>query len=283
MEPYSRAMGWCGNMFLFKYRFYPNTRLISASEFLDMHCESFVSELAMGGQFLAGGYFSSRGSEIAYYGACAEKTSLSPKHHFAWARRSYKRVLRYSKRRPKFELVGRLPDEKPCCTCSGKADLILTTNFLSIESVLKCTKCTRYVPLYRFRSLRYDRDLLGIDQWQLAYDRCDGLFIGSGVGERFGHFQTSSFRSPLARDGVELCRSLEKKLKVRVYYNLNTYYGRSSILERKRRCPGCNGTWLLKQPWLESYDFRCNKCRLVSNIAWDTEPAHGRNWRRLRI
>ena len=264
-------------MFLFKYHFYPNTRLISASEFLDMHCQSFVDNLGKGGQFLAGGYFANQHAEITYYGSCAEKTSLSPKLHFSWANRSYKRILQYSKRQPKFELVGRLPDEKPCCACRGKADLILRTNFLSIESVLKCTKCTRYAPLYRFRSLSNDTELLsGINSWKAAYDRCDGLFIGSGVGERFGYYQTSTLKSPLAQDGVKLCRSLEKKLKVRAYYDLNTYYGRSSSLERKRRCPGCNGNWLLKQPWLGLYNFRCNKCRLVSNIAWDIEPAYSK-------
>lgn len=142
---------------------------------------------------------------------------------------------------------------------------------MSIESVLKCTNCTQYVPLYRFRSLSSDKELLGIDQWQATYDRCDGLFIGSGVGERFGYYQTSSFKSPLAQNGAELCRSLEKKLKVRVYYDLNTHYGRSPSLERKRRCPGCNGNWLLKQPWLKLYNFKCNKCRLVSNVAYDIE------------
>jgi predicted nucleic acid-binding Zn ribbon protein len=264
-------------MFLFKYHFYPNTRLIPASEFLDMHCWPLVVELTKGGQFLAHGHFAIHRNEIVYYAPCAEKTSLAPKLHFSWANRSYKRVLLHSKRQPKFELVGRLPDEKPCCTCRGKTDLILRTNFLSMESVLKCTKCTRYGPLYRFRSLSNDTELLsGINSWKAAYDRCDGLFIGSGVGERFGYYQTSSLKSPLAQDGVKLCRSLEKKLKVRVYYDLNTYYGRSSSLERKRHCPGCNGNWLLKQPWLGLYNFRCNKCRLVSNIAWNIEPAYSK-------
>ena len=64
-------------MFLFKYHFYPNTRLIPASEFLDMHCGPFVGEIGKRGQFLADGYFVNHRSEIAYYGPCAEKTSLT--------------------------------------------------------------------------------------------------------------------------------------------------------------------------------------------------------------
>jgi predicted nucleic acid-binding Zn ribbon protein len=259
-------------MFLAKYTFYPDLRLIPVSEFIDQHCWPFVSALAQGGQFLAYGHFTSNRDRISYFAPCAERTSLSPRFHFARARLSYKGLLRRSRKQPRIELAGKMFDEKPCCTCRPKTDLVLTSNFLSITSPLKCTQCASYVPIYRFRSLTED-NLQGIDSWQETYDRFDGLFIGSGVGEHFSYNQLSSINSPLTGDGLKLCRALEQQLKVHVYYDLNIHYGRSLKAEKKRRCPRCNSNWLLKNRWVERFDFRCNKCRLVSNIAWDITPA----------
>ena len=199
---------------------------------------------------MAHGYFVSNRARISYFSTCAERTSLSPRFHFAWARRNYKRLLRYSRRQPRVELAGRVLDEKPCCACRCKTDLVLTSNFLSITSPLKCTQCASYVPIYRFRSLS-EENLQGIDSWQEAYDRFDGLFIGSGVGEHFSYNQLSSIKSPLTKDGLMLCRALERQLKIRVYYDLNVHYGRSLRAETKRRCPRCNSNWLLKNRWLE--------------------------------
>jgi len=44
---------------------------------------------------------------------------------------------------------------------------------------------------------------------------------------------------------------------------------RSLSAEMRRKCPGCRGPWLLKKPLHGKFDFRCDKCHLLSNIAWN--------------
>jgi predicted nucleic acid-binding Zn ribbon protein len=39
--------------------------------------------------------------------------------------------------------------------------------------------------------------------------------------------------------------------------------------EQRRRCPLCGGAWRLEKPLHRLFDFKCDMCRLVSNLAWD--------------
>jgi predicted nucleic acid-binding Zn ribbon protein len=73
----------------------------------------------------------------------------------------------------------------------------------------------------------------------------------------------------LSRDGRDLARGLEQKLRVPVYYYLSKYFGRSDSAERKRKCPSCGRAWLRNQPLHRIFDFQCQRCRLMSNVAFD--------------
>lgn len=44
--------------------------------------------------------------------------------------------------------------------------------------------------------------------------------------------------------------------------------GRGLVLERARRCPGRGGEWSLPKT-LHIFDFKCDRCQLLSNIACD--------------
>ncbi len=255
-------------MWAFDYRFFPNQKRISISDFMDQHCWPLIGELIKCGQVGDSGDLVIQGSIVKYLGACPEKVSLSPRFHSKWAARSYARVLKHSLRPPSWKILGCLVHAGANCTCARRSDLILSENFLSIASPITCGKCGLHVPLYRLRSLTMDEQL-GVQLWNQAYRHSDALFIGSGVGERFGYQQTASFSSPLSQDGCKVCRQLELRLKVPVYYYLNKYYGVSEKAERKRRCPRCRANWLLSKPWLNRYHFKCKRCRLISNIAWD--------------
>ena len=39
--------------------------------------------------------------------------------------------------------------------------------------------------------------------------------------------------------------------------------------EKERKCPQCGGEWLLDAPIHDIFYFKCDDCRLVSNISWD--------------
>lgn len=45
--------------------------------------------------------------------------------------------------------------------------------------------------------------------------------------------------------------------------------GLSAADEKARSCPSCGGEWALAAPLHEIFDFKCDSCRLVSNLSWD--------------
>ncbi len=87
--------------------------------------------------------------------------------------------------------------------------------------------------------------------------------------ERFGLRELSNAGSSLSRRGRAACARIAKVTGTPTYYYLMRSGGRSLAREHERRCPGCNGRWRLEEPWHRLFDFRCDRCRLVSNIAWE--------------
>ena len=139
---------------------------------------------------------------------------------------------------------------------------------MHLEAPLRCLRCEGPVPLYRLPrpiSGQYS----GVLAWEANYQACDALQMNCAVGERFGARQMSNPASELSRSGIAVCKEIERRTKRPVYYYLYRPNGRSRLAEMRRKCPGCGGAWLLKKPLHEKFDFRCDKCHLLSNIGWD--------------
>jgi predicted nucleic acid-binding Zn ribbon protein len=58
-------------------------------------------------------------------------------------------------------------------------------------------------------------------------------------------------------------------VRLPVYYYLSKHFGRSDRAERRRKCPSCGKAWLRKEPLHRIFDFQCQRCRLLSNVAFD--------------
>ncbi|MFA0698754.1 DUF2310 family Zn-ribbon-containing protein, partial [Vibrio sp. 10N.222.49.C9] len=56
---------------------------------------------------------------------------------------------------------------------------------------------------------------------------------------------------------------------VPTYYYLYQVGGESLKQEQQRKCPKCGGEWLLDEPLHDMFHFKCDSCRLLSNISWD--------------
>uniref|UniRef100_A0A486XK01 Zn-ribbon-containing, possibly nucleic-acid-binding protein n=1 Tax=Rheinheimera sp. BAL341 TaxID=1708203 RepID=A0A486XK01_9GAMM len=56
-----------------------------------------------------------------------------------------------------------------------------------------------------------------------------------------------------------------------VYYALYSGSSKDCRNENNKLCPGCGAKWRLSAPLHELFDFKCDKCRLLSNIAWDCQ------------
>jgi predicted nucleic acid-binding Zn ribbon protein len=197
---------------------------------------------------------------------CPEETSLDDRWDNKYTR-SAKDEIRAA------GLVAHLPrvigydiDGAAPCACAAPTAYILTTNYLSLESPLRCGDCFDQAPLYRLPKT-YDDEYSDIIGWQSNYQACDTLFMNSVVLERATHREMSRIESALSQEGHQICRQIEQLTGIPTYYRVQTHYGRSLRSERKRCCPLCGEQWLLEEAW-HRFDFKCVTCRLVGNIAY---------------
>ena len=254
-------------MFAFEYKFFPK-RGISPESFLERFWP-FVGALGKGGQTTNEDSTIYGSSPVCYICICPEKDSLNPKHHHIYAKKYYQQILRMSACKPQVLLLGEIADSSRACECKNHAFFVLFTHLFDQSSPVACGKCRRPVPLYKFPAFENGAYNL-ILTWQEIYRDCDSLFMLSRVCEKFGYKQISELKSGLTKLGREICATLEKKMRIPVYYYLHRYYGVSEKSELKRCCPGCKGKWHLKEP-VGIYDFCCKKCRLFSVIAPDLQ------------
>jgi len=201
------------------------------------------------------------------YVSLPEANSLRPRFRTKAVRRAIGGLRKAGLMWQAARVLGLDPQSKPVCACRQPGSLILTTDFLSCESPLQCGDCRGVVPLYRVPPTGECGDYEDVRFWEYHYRAFDSIWIASGAGERLAYRQLTMPDSELSIEGLDVCRRIEKAIGIPAYYYLRRHYGRSQKLERHRRCPGCSGEWLLNECWLEQYDFRCDHCRLVSEIA----------------
>ena len=169
--------------------------------------------------------------------------------------------------RPEVTIIGEDYSEPNACVCPTRTSLILFTHYLSLQSPVKCGQCFLPVPLYRLPRFS-SGEFVEVIAWADDYKACDLLFMNSATGEQFAARQLSRSDSSLSVRGLDLCACLSKMTGAAVYYHLNQHYGRSKTTELSRLCPKCRSEWRLTQPWHRLFDFRCDHCKLLSNIAW---------------
>ena len=186
-----------------------------------------------------------------------------------WVRKCFREMAAVGIDRPKVTLLGNDPESRPPCKCRSRPFLILFTTFLHSDPPVRCGACFGPIALYKLPATNEAGNHQDVLWWQDTYQAMDWLFIGTGPGERFAHEQLSRVDSELSTDGRELARALEKKVRVPVYYYLSKHFGRSDRTERTRKCPSCGKAWLRKERLHRVFDFQCQRCRLLSNVAFE--------------
>jgi predicted nucleic acid-binding Zn ribbon protein len=169
---------------------------------------------------------------------------------------------------PEVRIIGKVFDDDDSCQCTDRASYILFCTMLSRGSPLRCGTCFRSVPLYRIPPTSYGT-YQDIERWCSTYLACDTLNLHSDVLEKAAINEMSKHNSRLSKAGRAICCAIEQHTGKPTYYYLYRARGRSKKKERKRRCPECGKKWLLSEKWHDLFDFRCDRCRLLSNIAWD--------------
>ena len=102
--------------------------------------------------------------------------------------------------------------------------------------------------------------------WETNYISCDRLQMNCEVGERWALNQMQEITSQLSKQGLGICRKVEELTSTPTYYYLHNYKKFKGD-QLKRHCPKCNKKWNLETQLHNHYDFKCDKCKIVSTIS----------------
>ncbi len=195
--------------------------------------------------------------------------ALEDKHNNKWIEKGITRFLAKGGQRPNFVVIGRDTESFDACDCVESHGYILYTRWLSCESPLRCAFCLGPVPLYRVPPTYIESEYWNLCQWEADYQACDTLQMHCTVLERATMRQMSQLNSALTKSGLNICQLISASTKQPVYYYLYIHTGLDLDSETARKCPKCGGDWLLDEPWHSKFDFKCDNCHLLSNIAFD--------------
>ena len=195
-----------------------------------------------------------------------EQNSLDKKYNNYYVDKQIKKLEEVCNSSIQFKTVGKDYDSyKTPCKCKASDFYILITNYATICSPIACGKCNNYVPLYRLPKY-YDNGYKPILSWETNYQSCDSLQMNCEVGERWALNQMQEVKSQLSKQGIEICNKITELTNISTYYYLHNYRKHKGD-QLKRRCQNCNSKWELKKQLHNFYDFKCDKCKLVSTIS----------------
>ncbi|NHZ84069.1 hypothetical protein F2P44_33125 [Massilia sp. CCM 8695] len=172
-----------------------------------------------------------------------------------------------------WSLIGEECDSAEACGCADPGAYVLFTTYLTLESPVRCMDCFGPVPLYRFTAPP-DTEFHDVISWQSDYQSCDHLQMNCTVLEKAATRQMSVIDSALSAAGRACCAVLSERAGKPFYYYLYRDKGRSAALEAQRRCPACDGPWQLPARLHGCFDFRCDNCRLLSNVAFNLRASY---------
>lgn len=195
-----------------------------------------------------------------------EKNSLDQKYNNFYVNRQSKKIEELCNSKLTFKTVGKSYDSYTApCECKKPDFYILITNYLTIESPLSCGTCDKSIPLYKL-PVYYDYGYMPILSWETNYVSCDSLQMNCEVGERWALNQMQEITSQLSKQGLEICKKIEELTSIPTYYYLHNYkkFKGDQLI---RPCPSCGKKWNLKAPLHGFYNFKCDKCKIVSTLS----------------
>lgn len=227
---------------------------------------AYVNALYWHGRILGDWLITSQKDGWRVYGTVPAQDALRHLDDAAIIRRRKADLKSAGVATPRARVIGDVPEGQKDCRCGEPSAYYLFTTFLDNGPPLRCIDCNGVTPLYRLpRTINNDY----IHSWKSNYQACDTLQIGCAVGVRFAERQMAELGSPLTTRGLAVCDHIRNETGRTVYYYLFRANGRSRAGEVRRKCPKCGGTWLLSKPLHSKFDFRCDKCALLSNIGWN--------------
>lgn len=197
---------------------------------------------------------------------CPEETALKPSNDSEEVTAVKAQLASLGIKGPDISIIGLETQSDFSDTCETPRGYILYSTFVQSCSPVRCSEHFMPIPLYKLPSeLRYE-----LIKWQESQAACDQIQMNAlGAAEQQMVEQLSAIDSDLNQLGKRLVNAIEEATRKPAYLYLYRVGGDSHEEETQRTCPGCDNEWRLKQPLFELFDFKCDDCRLVSNISWD--------------
>jgi len=242
-----------------------------ARETLEDVAESYLSALFQSGQ-LCGEYFVTwtKGLLNAHV-LLAGPHAFDLRYHSVWGKKDLGRVTEAFGRKPVWRMLDDEAGHRATSRNGSRFNYLFTHAFDWASPVCRGDG-KGAVPVFTLPiTFAQKADL---HSWQRSYFYHDHIWLGSGALEIAAFRQLADPASELSQDGRDLCRDLEAATGIPTFYYLMRYWGRRKG-EDRRRCPGCGGRWKVthegKRRHFGEFDFRCEKCRLVSHAGVSTD------------
>ncbi len=198
--------------------------------------------------------------------ATLEKNSIDKKFNTVWVTKQLEKLENLCSSKLQVKVLGTSHENYTgSCKCKDHNFLILYTHMFNNAGALDCGNCFKPIPLYRVKKLTQEIRQ-SILSWEQNYISCDNLQISCTVGEKWGTKQMTNHKSQLSKQGIEICSEIKKLTGIPTYYYLFNYRKISIKKDKKKPCPSCKGKWLLEKKLHTLYDFKCDKCELISSI-----------------
>jgi predicted nucleic acid-binding Zn ribbon protein len=200
-----------------------------------------------------------------------ETAALASHHHSKVANQALLALGDAGLAFPKLSVQGEDLMSNHTDPCQSPAALILYSRFGLMNSVLYCAEHFAPVPLYRFAPTS-EADHQDLIRWQLQFQALDEIQMQeTRVLRKTAENSLQQLHSTLNRQGRKFASQIARQQKIPVYFALYSGSSEHCDSEADKCCPGCGKAWLLEEPLHQLFDFQCQHCYLVSNIAWQCQ------------
>ncbi|HBO38367.1 MAG TPA: hypothetical protein DD638_06860 [Pasteurellaceae bacterium] len=199
---------------------------------------------------------------------CPEQQSLLPEYNNAEVDRALAEAEKCGLILTSFQIIA--DDLNSDMTYEGHhpAWQVLYTTYLQSCSPLHSGDDLTPIPLYKqLQDIPHlSQDII---KWQENWQACDQLQMNGSVLEKQALHEISGTDGNLFKHGYHLTQEIERYTGIPTYYYLYRVGGESLKTEKNRHCPICRGKWALDRSLFDIFYFKCDNCRLVSNLSWN--------------
>ena len=204
-------------------------------------------------------------SEFLVRVATPEQESLLPQFNNAWVNEALLQAQEAGVEFEYFELVGRDYNAEQTAEHQPEFQILYTTHLDSCSPLHNGAEMNP-IPLYRLGDTPELTE--SIIKWQEDWQACDQLQMNGSVLEQQALTQICEFDSELAQQGRAIAAEIEQNTAIPTFYYLYRL-GKDVDVELNRKCQSCNGDWRLDAPLHDIFHFKCDRCRLISNLSWE--------------